>query len=82
LKLKNIKEPTIKDYQIKAETDEEIYRYETAMELINGFAKFGQIQHVYYGQILQAIQGVFIFNHSENKLEVNSNFVKNISLRG
>ena len=82
LKLQNIKEPSIKDYQIKAETDEEIYRYETAMELINGFAKFGQIQHVYYGQILQAIQGVFIFNHSENKLEVNSNFVKNISLRG
>lgn len=82
LQLQNITEPNIKDFQTKAETPEEIYRYETAQELINGFAKFNSIQHIYYGQILQAIQGVFIYNHSENKLEVNSNFVKNISLRG
>lgn len=82
LKMKNIKEPNLKDFQIKTETPEEIYRYEIAQEMINTFVKFNNIQHVYYGQILQAIQGVFIFNHSENKLEVNSNFVKNISLRG
>ena len=82
LKMHDVKEPSIKDYQIKAETPDEIYRYEASMELINAIGKLNSIQHIYYGQILQAIQGVFIFNHSENKLEVNSNFVKQEGQRG